>query len=60
MMVASRILEQSGQAAEVARQAFDAGDVVTGIAAIQLAAQLIKLARLLEREGMLWKTNGSN
>jgi hypothetical protein len=42
----SRLLEQSDKAAEVARMAFDAGDVVTGIAAIQLAAQLVQLARL--------------
>jgi hypothetical protein len=37
-----RLLEQSDKAAEVARMAFDAGDVVTGIAAITLAAQLVQ------------------
>jgi hypothetical protein len=43
----SKILDQSDAAAEVAREAFAAGDVVTGIAAIQLAAQLVQIARLL-------------
>lgn len=46
----SKLLEQSGEAAAVAREAFAAGDVVTGIAAIQLAAQLVQLARLLDRD----------
>jgi hypothetical protein len=44
----SKLLEQSDIAAEVAREAFAAGDAVTGIAAIQLAAQLVQLARLLD------------
>ena len=44
----SKLLEQSEAASEVAREAFAAGDVVTGIAAIQLAAQLVQLARLLD------------
>jgi hypothetical protein len=43
----SRILEQADEAAEVARLAFDAGDLATGIAAISLASQLVQLARLL-------------
>jgi hypothetical protein len=43
----SDLLEQSDRAAEVAREAFAAGDTATGIAAIQLAAQLVQLARLL-------------
>ena len=43
-----RLLEQSDAAAEIAKQAFAAGDMVTGIAAIQLAAQLVQLARLLD------------
>ena len=42
------LLKQSHTATEVAREAFAAGDFVTGIAAIQLAAQLIQLARLFE------------
>ena len=45
----SKLLEQSSQAAEVAREAFAAGDIATGIAAIQLAAQLVQLARLSEQ-----------
>ena len=44
----SKLLDQADQATEVARAAFDAGDVATGIAAIQLAAQLVQLARLLD------------
>ena len=47
----NRLLEQSDAAAEVAREAFAAGDTVTGIAAIQLAAQLVQLASLLEPRG---------
>ena len=42
------LLDQADQATEIARAAFDAGDVVTGIAAIQLAAQIIQLARLAQ------------
>lgn len=41
------LLDQAGDAAEVARQAFAAGDNATGIAAIVFAAQLVRLARLL-------------
>ena len=44
----SKLLDQADQAAEFARAAFDAGDVATGIAAIQFAAQLVQLARLLD------------
>ena len=44
----SNLLKQSDAAAEVARKAFAAGDLVTGIAAVQLAAQLVQLARLKE------------
>lgn len=47
----SKLLEQSDAAAEIAREAFAAGDVVTGIAAIKLAAELVQLARLLDRDG---------
>ena len=47
-MIQSKLLDQAGQATEVASAAFDAGDVATGIAAIQLAAQLVQLARLLD------------
>lgn len=42
------VLTQANEAAEIARQAFAAGDLVTGIAAIQLAAQLVQLARIFE------------
>lgn len=42
-----QLLHQASEAAEVARQAFAAGDMVTGIAAITLAAQLVQLARAL-------------
>ncbi len=42
-----RLLEQADEAAELARLAFGSGDTATGIVAIQLAAQLVKLARLL-------------
>jgi hypothetical protein len=44
----SKLAEQFDAAAEVSRQAFAAGDVVTGIAAIKLAAQLVQIIRLLE------------
>jgi hypothetical protein len=43
------ILTQANEAAEVARDAFAAGDLVTSIAALQLAAQLVQLARIFER-----------
>lgn len=45
----SNLLKQADAATEVAREAFAAGDTVTGIAAIQLAAQLVQLAKLFER-----------
>ena len=45
-----KILDQAQEAAELAREAFAMGDLVTGIAAITLAAQLVQLARILERE----------
>ena len=44
----SVLLKYCDMAGEVAREAFAAGDLVTGIAAVQLAAQLIQLARLKE------------
>ena len=44
----SKLEEQFDSAAEVSRQAFAVGDVVTGIAAIKLAAQLVQIMRLLE------------
>jgi hypothetical protein len=45
----SDVLKQSSAAAELAREAFAAGDLVTGIAALQLAAQLVRLARIWEK-----------
>ena len=39
-------LEQASEATEIARAAFEAGDLVTGIAAITLAAQLVQLAKI--------------
>lgn len=42
-------LQQAEEATEISRSAFAAGDLVTGIAAAQLAAQLIQLARIQER-----------
>jgi hypothetical protein len=47
----SDVLTQAREATELARQAFAAGDLVAGIAAIQLAAQLVQLARIQEK----WK-----
>lgn len=44
----SKLAEQFDAAAEISRQAFAAGDVVTGIAAIRLAAQLVQIMRLLD------------
>lgn len=41
------LVEQAGEAAEVAKGAFAAGDAVVGAVAIVLAAQLLQLARLL-------------
>lgn len=46
-----RLLDQSEAAAKLANEAFAAGDVVTGIAAIKLAAQLVQIARLLDGDG---------
>jgi hypothetical protein len=42
----SKLAEQFDAAAEVSRLA--AGDVVTGIAVIKLAAQLVQIMRLLQ------------
>lgn len=44
-----RVLQQAGETAELAARAFASGDLVAGIAAISLAAQLVQLARILER-----------
>lgn len=44
----SKITEQFDAAAELSRRAFAAGDVVTGIAAVKLAAQLVQIMRLLD------------
>lgn len=41
-------LQQADEAAALARQAFANGDLVAGIAAISLAAQLVQLARIWE------------
>lgn len=54
-----RLLEQSEAAANVANEAFAAGDVVTGIAAIKLAAQLVQIARLLDGDGTKYVTRPS-
>jgi hypothetical protein len=42
------LLDQAQKAADLAREAFAAGDKVTAIAALTLAAQLVQLARILE------------
>ena len=47
------LLEKADEASMVALEAFAAGDMVTGIAAIQLAAQLLQLARIWERTHMM-------
>jgi hypothetical protein len=44
----SKLAEQFDAVAEIARQSFAAGDVVTGVAAIKLAAQLVQIMRLLD------------
>ena len=44
----SKLTEQFDAAAAISRQAFAAGDVVTGIAAVKLAAQLVQIMRLLD------------
>jgi hypothetical protein len=41
-------LEQADEAIALAKDAFAAGDMVTGIAALQLAAQLTQIARTFE------------
>jgi hypothetical protein len=41
-------LTKAEEACEIARAAFAAGDLVTGIAAITVAAQLVELARIFE------------
>jgi hypothetical protein len=43
------LLKQVDLANDVAQEALDAGDLVTFCAAIQLAAQLLQLARIWER-----------
>ena len=43
------VLQQAEEASELAGRLFAAGDMVGGIAAIQLAAQLVQLARIQER-----------
>lgn len=42
-------LQQAEEASELARKSFAVGDMVGGIAAITLAAQLVQLARIQER-----------
>jgi len=42
----AKLLEQADEAAELAKQAFAAGDAVTGIAALQLSAELVQLAKI--------------
>lgn len=39
-------IEQAAEATDLAEKAFAIGDRVTGIAAIQLAAQLVQLAKI--------------
>jgi hypothetical protein len=41
------ILDQAKEATDLARDAFAMGDLVTGIAALQMAAQLVQIARIL-------------
>ena len=43
------ILEQVDEATSLARKSFAVGDLVGGIAAIQLAAQLLQLARISQK-----------
>ena len=53
-MITDNALGQAREACNLAREAFAAGDQVTGIAAITLAAQLVQLARLWQRiEGLV-------
>ena len=47
----SKILEQASEVAELARDAFASGDLVTGIASLVLAAELLQVARALEPIG---------
>ncbi len=42
-------LDQASEATELAKLSFAAGDTVTGIAAITLAAQLVQLAKIQSR-----------
>ena len=41
-------LEQAAEASDLAKKSFAVGDLVGGIAALQLAAQLVQLARIQE------------
>jgi uncharacterized membrane protein YidH (DUF202 family) len=43
------ILEQVDEATSLARKSFAVGDLVGGIAAVQLAAQLLQLARISQK-----------
>lgn len=43
------IMEQIDEVSDIAREAFAVGNNVTGIAATKLAAQLVQIARLMER-----------
>lgn len=42
-------LQQAGEASDLAKKFFAAGDLVGGIAAIQVAAQMVQLAKIQER-----------
>lgn len=44
-------LQQAKEAADLAQDAFANGDLVTGIAAISLAGQLLQLARIWAPDG---------
>lgn len=43
----SKLTDQFDEVAAISRQAFAAGDLVTGIAAVKLGAQLVQIMRLL-------------
>lgn len=43
------VLDKAGEATDIAKMAFANGELVHGIAALQLGAQLIQLAKLQER-----------
>jgi hypothetical protein len=49
-MITNNAISQAREACNLAREAFAAGDQVTGIAAITLAAQLVQLARLWQKD----------